>query len=123
MEVNGAKGATVLFSVPSMDSWQLTTLNGGFPAIGQYIGVGKTSTNALQHGDKSPHAVEGVEVRLEQREEEVALVKPGEEIDKGDGDHRRPDHIFAANPLGNFRVAKELPRQIKQQPCPQPILR
>jgi len=45
MEVNGAKGATVLFSVPSMDSWQLTTLNGGFPAIGQYIGVGKTSTN------------------------------------------------------------------------------
>ena len=64
----------------------------------------------------------GVSVRLEQREEEVALVKPGEEVDKRDGDNRRPDHIFAANPLGDFRVAEELPRQIKQQPRPQPIL-
>ena len=65
----------------------------------------------------------GVSVRLEQREEEVALVKPGEEVDKRDGDNRRPDHIFAANPLGDFRVAEKLPRQIKQQPRPQPILR
>jgi hypothetical protein len=30
----------------------------------------------------------GVSVRLEQREEEVALVKPGEEVDKRDGDNR-----------------------------------
>jgi hypothetical protein len=50
----------------------------------------------------------GVSVRLEQREKEVALVKPGEEVDKRDGDNR-PDHIFAANPLGDFGSQKSCP--------------
>ena len=48
----------------------------------------------------------------------MALVKPGEKINKRDGDHRPFNHFFAPEPAGDERIAEQLTGQIKQQPCP-----
>jgi hypothetical protein len=51
---------------------------------------------------------ERISVGLEQGEKEMALVKPGEKINKGYGEHRGFDNSIAIKPAHHQRVAKQL---------------